>query len=250
MSRDGAAATLITSAGLSPSRSVVVIAADGVVLGKASKGFTLTGGGIGEYAVRTAIFGAANVTVTGNMAIGNFGFGFVDDNTTGFGNEFNNNWAIGNGETAFESNGATGLRGNVAIKNAIGLDVGSNIAGADFVRSNMAVGNVTGFLVRGEPDFFGNAALGNRDPGVEISTGSPLLEKSSVFGNDPPGVAPSTNCGVRQTGSGAAQTSGFYFGAATSGADPADDECDDGSGTLGAVSFSTKEIKVSVKAMK
>jgi hypothetical protein len=251
---EGAATTVLDAAGANV--SAVVITASGARLGKAKKGFTVTGslrGGVafapqvtgttvaGCRAVRNALgFGgkAGGNTLVGNVAEANTGDGFA---FTGGRTTFTACRATGNEGSGFTTDGeASVLKGCVASANA---EDGFRLQGSGTVLTN-SVGNGNRVGLRASDVglvLTTNSFLGNTDAGIVVTAPNVTITNSNVFGNGAAGG----NCGVTTAGNGSANLDGVCFGAPTGpGDDPADDVC---SGAITVIQVIEKVIKITPK---
>jgi hypothetical protein len=251
---EGAATTVIDAAGANV--SAVAITASGARLGKAKKGFTITGSlrsgvafapqvtgatVIGCRAVKNGLgFGgkAGGNVLIGNVAEANAGEGFV---FTGGRTTFTGCRATGNDASGFTTDGeANLLKGCVASANA---EDGFRLQGSRTVLTNsVANGNKVG-LRASQPDLVltTNSFLGNADAGIVVTAPNVTITDSNVFGNGAVGG----NCGVTTAGAGTADLDGVCFGAPTGpGDDPADDVC---SNAVTVIEIIEKVIKITPK---
>ena len=258
-STDGAATTVIDASGAN--LNAVGIEANGVKLGKAKKGFTVTG------SARIGVFVglATDVTVTGIRAVRNdIGFGSKSSGlafrtnvaeanaSDGFvfsgGCSFTACRATANGGNGFALSGDDG--GHVVkscVASANGEDGFRIFADGSTLNKSVANGNNVGLRIGAAsiPGQLGtNAFLGNRAAGVVVTAPNVTLTKSNIFGNGNDG----TNCGVSVAGSGTVTLDKICFGAPTGpGDDPADQTC---GGTGGEIEIGTileKVITISPK---
>ena len=231
---EGAATTLIDAKGASFG---IAIDASGTRLGKAKKGFTVTGAtsvGVivgpqttdvvvsGVRAVRNRLgFGskASGLTFKGDIAEANgtAGFSFTGNAITITGSR-----ATGNGEEGFAISGnASVLKADVASANG---GAGFQLFGdGDTLTGSVAAGNDVGLAAGGSSLVAtGNSFLGNVTAGVVVVAAGTTISKSNVFGNGATGG----NCGVTTAGSGTVTLDEICFGAPTGpGDDPADQVC-------------------------
>jgi len=266
-SRAGAGATVLDAGGALV--NVVQILANGVVFGRAKKGFTLTGGGdndglriqnatgvkvAGNVALSNAIagftiFGGSGHMLTGNLASGNGDAGFSLDDF-GAGHILTGNLAIANASLGFTF-GGTGhlLTGNMASANTMN---GFNFSGTGHqLRGNVAAGNaVDGFLVTDTTGILlsANAIHGNGRRGIRLSNnGTATISGNNIYGNDPTGIW----CGLLNGSGNAIVAENNFWGAATGpGADPADDVCNTGAGSSTTTApLAPKEVKGKAKPL-
>lgn len=247
---EGAATTLIDAGGAN--LITVRISANGVLFGKAKKGFTLARSGVfgvlvdvdsagvvvsgvravnnrtgfaskGPVVVRNSVaeandengfsLGGPGSIVTGCRATGNTLSGFA---IGGNGSVLKTNVATANGEAGFDLQGdAIALTGSVAAGNALGLRVGEG----------------SGYTLTG------NSFLGNASTGALVISSDVTITKSNIFGNGSGG----TNCGVTTAGGGAVTLDKVCFGAPSGpGDDPADAIC----GAIAVQEIVEKVIKI------
>lgn len=275
VSRDGAEVTLLDAAGLT--QSVVHILgpqANGTVLGKVNKGFSLLNGGDSGLLIDDT---SQTVRVQGNIAsANNTGFDISGAGGIGTGTTVRvlDNIAEGNGD-GFSLSGTFNLmQHNRAVDNS---GAGFVVAGSGHtVKQNVAVQNDNGFeptLSTGmthpfapPSGFTQNAAIANATAGVSIQTSDALgvnisLDKSNLYGNGDP----NNNCGLAIDNEDANLSdimavafTGDYWGASTGiGANPADTAggtCTGGPGasavTLSTVSPAVKEFGIAQKPLK
>ncbi len=255
----GPAATVLDAGGAP--RHAICLAADGIVLGKGKKGFTVTGAGnaFAGVFVGTSLFDATTraVAVHGNRALGN-GFGFLvagagailagnessGARQAGFyvlapGSVLTGNRAFANDGIGFGTSG-TGIgaggvgvimRKNVATANA---DAGFRlrVGGAHLVGNVASANGTDGFDVfdGSGHELRGNAALGNRRYGIGVeSFGAATVEGGTIAGNG--ATSTGANCGLANASPTTVTARGVYWGAASGpGDDPADAACNAGSG--------------------
>lgn len=251
---EGAATTVIDAAGAN--LDAVVVTASGARLGKAKKGFTITGslrGGvafapqvtgatvIGCRSVRNRIgFGgkARGNLLVGNVAEANAGEGYV---FTGGATTILGCRATGNDATGFTVDGdANVLKGCVASANA---EDGFRLQGSGTVLTgSVANGNQVGLRASDVGLVITtNSFLGNTDAGVVVTAPNVTITNCNVFGNGAVGG----NCGVTTAGVGSANLDGVCFGAPTGpGDDPADAVCSDAVTVLEIIE---KVIKITPK---
>jgi len=250
---EGAATTVIDAAGTN--LDTIVITASGARLGKAKKGFTLTGSlrsgvafapqvtgatVIGCRAVRNTLgFGgkAGGNVLIGDIAEANTGDGFI---FTGGRMTFTACRATGNDGSGFTTDGdANVLKGCVASANA---DDGFRLQGEGTVLTgSVANGNQVGLRASDVGLVITtNSFLGNTDAGIVVTAPNVTITNSNVFGNGTGGG----NCGVQTAGAGSANLDGVCFGAPTGpGDDPADEIC----GTITVLEIIDKVIKITPK---
>lgn len=163
VSRLGAAATVIHAGG-APAE-VVDIDAGGTVLGKSQKGFTLTGSGNS----RGLDSAAANLTIAGNVAVGNGSHGM---RISGDGLVLTGNQAVANGASGFQLDGArdVAVTGNVANGNA---SDGFDQVNRGTFASNTAIANGGAGFSQQDDDvtYRSCTALGNGGAGFEVNQG-------------------------------------------------------------------------------
>ncbi len=257
----GASATVLDAGGAP--RHAICLAADGVVFGKAKKGFTVTGAGnaFAGVFVGASIFDTTTrgVKVGGNRALGN-GFGFLVAGVAAVltGNEsigavqagfyvlapgavLAGNRALGSGGIGFGTSG-TGMgaggadvimRRNVATANA---DAGFRLrVGGAHLAGNVASANgQDGFdvLDGSGHDLRDNQALGNRRFGIGIELGaSATVEGGTLGGNG--ATVDGGNCGLANASATAVTARGVFWGTTSGpGDDPADAACNSGPGSV------------------
>jgi len=284
-SRAGAGATVLDAGGAAA--SVVAVLADKVTFGQVKKGFTLTGGQDGLNIDLTLLpgprTGTEKVRVAGNLATANSNIGFLVDGPrhllnanlaigngafgfriigtdfgTGLGTDLvlTGNWAVGNTEDGFavsgEVDGRITLAANTASSNGF---AGFFLDGADFeLRANVATANaLAGFDVRGHGhSLIGNAAIGNRGPGISgVGDGEATVTimRNNIYGNDPV-----DNCGLNNQIGGnpipIVATNNFWGAASGPGADPADQICNSGAGSvITSAPVASKEVSIRSKPL-
>lgn len=256
---EGAATTVIDANGAN--LNAVTIAADGVKLGKAKKGFTVTG----SARIGVAVGFATDVTVSGIRAVRN-GTGFGSKSSglvfranvaeaneadgfvfTGGGCSFTACRATANGANGFALSGDGG--GHVVkscVASANGEDGFQIFADGSSVNKSVGNGNDVGLRIGGAsiPGQLGtNAFLGNHTAGVIVTAPNVTITKTNVFGNGSNG----TNCGVTVAGAGTVTLDKVCFGAPTGpGDDPADLTCG-GAGGIEILEILKKALAVSPK---
>jgi hypothetical protein len=234
---------------------VITGLAGGGEFGKPGKGFTVTN--TGSELGSSIMIDATNVTVAGNqvvssMFLSEIGIGTVNADETVL---IEGNQVFGWGNAGIETEGAgKTIRGNQVSKNC---GRGIEALGTSVVVGNVASGNGTigGVLLQGAGGFcrgigssgiavnapgtvvLGNAAYGNHT-GIEVgSTFAGTIRKNNLVAND--------MCGLRNEGVVGLQAPNTYWGAATGpGAAPADDVCNENSGTTTVTPFATKPFTV------
>jgi hypothetical protein len=236
-SEQGALTTIIDAGGRSS--TTVLIAADGVVLGKPGRGFTVTRAGVGIG----FDLGVGDATIAGNHARANQWAGFA---IFGRGHRVTRNLATDNGHAGFTVYAASPADGHVLSGNiAVGSELGFEIQGAGAVISgNVASENTyAGFAVHfGPHTFTGNSAVGNQGYGIWSALLYPgtVFTKSNIYGNDPSG-----NCGLANGTGGAMDAHGNFWGVASGpGPAPADQVCNTGSSTTTTLPVATREFTV------
>ncbi len=261
VSRDGAGSTVIDAGGQFPANYIAVnLAADGAVLGKRGKGFTIRNGTIGVH-VDAGISGA---DVQGNVAECSAGFVVGScESFTGLaeGTTLKANTSAPDSMVGFYVlDESAVLSGNLA-KGSLGYGFAVLGSADTTITKNLAVdGYGPGFLVSfatTAPAFRKNAAIGNLDAGLYVSglgsvATSMTIEKNSFFGNGTRPHYPPANCGIVIQNSGAqmltVNAGGNYWGAASGpGADPADTAggtCSAGVISLNVPDWAETEIRV------
>jgi hypothetical protein len=205
VSRDGAGATAIDGGGAPV--DLIRLSADGVVLGKKSKGFTIA------HAPGLGVHGSANdVRMEGNLLVDTLG-ALVE----GTGTVVKGNWCVGSGIFEITGEGSE-VTGNLVI--ASHFSPAFRFSGPDTtVSKNLAVGNGGGFEVNADLSLSSIASIGHLEHGVRAS-GAASITKSSFFGNGRSGFG--FNCGVGTLAMVAVNASGDFWGAPTGpGPDPA-----------------------------
>lgn len=274
-STGGAGATVID---VPPTVSLGVrIQADDVVFGKKARGFTISGGfGVMQVDVgfdRASIagnritggvstglaMGGNDHAIVGNSAVGNGGAGFVLGGVASTGFRVSKNLAAENGQQGLNIRGrGFKVSGNVASNNGgAGFSVFYDaFAPAAAVTGNVAAGNGDkGFILGtaaalpGTPVARRNAAIGNRRGGIFMSGSGVRVEDSNIFGNgslpDVAGAGGLLNCGIISGLPTPVVAENDYWGASTGpGADPADEVCVKGAGSIDASPFATAAFNV------
>jgi hypothetical protein len=245
-SRDGAAATVIDGDGQVVSTvSLVGAGATGASFGATQAGFTVRGGqGAGVFVEIDAL----NARVTGNLAEGNAGDGFI---VVGNGARVTSNRAIGNAGNGIQLSGDDQLAtDDVANGNTMSGFLVLFGAGVQ-VQKCVASGNVAaGFTATlADAAFRSVAAVGNGADGLFFDGATGSVTLSSFAGN---ARIAGTNCGVTNNSGQTLATTSVYWGAATGpGADPADLACVSGAGSvLTTTPFKTGEIKIRPKPLR
>ena len=200
-SRDGAGATLLTGGGAVT--DVVLVSANGVSLGGAKHGFTVTGSaGLSADGVDVA---ADGVRIEGNLLVANASSGV---RVFGAAPQVVGNQAIGNGTTGFDLEDATEavVAANLSIANDTGFELGSgnratgNLAArselsgfsldgtGNSLLASASLGNLAG-AVLGGPDnrLEGNVLAGN-GRGIEILNAGSVVRGNAILGNTGVGV--------------------------------------------------------------
>lgn len=242
-STGGAGVTIVDAQGLE--NNTVRITANGARFGKKGKGFLLTG------AVQTGLsissLSYSEVRMEGNRAQGNGQAGFKiqgDDHILA------NNEAVENGTIGFQILGGTNItvKGNVASGNG---EAGFDLAGHDsIITKNVATGNAAEGFVIGSAvlvdggsghQFERNLAVANTGPGVSVNIAEGVvITDNSLFANDAAG----NNCGLENDSGSPLAAPNNYWGTATGpDIDPADALCET-DGSIDAIPFATKPIKV------
>lgn len=235
-STGGAAATLIRK--VSVPSGAVDITASNAKFGKVSRGFTIKlPGGVNSTGV--SVINSSGVVVSGNVLTGpiNIGIG-----VTGSDPQIRDNRVI-----CSSSSGGIGVLlltgpGARIDRNSVeGCGQGYVGAGAGMVLTrNLAIDSATsGFNLGDFASFTKNAAIGNRQQGLVLNSGSTpgVLTGNAFIGNGTFG-----NCGISNNSGTTVTATGNYWGAPTGpGADPADQACD-GVGSLTVTApFSTTD---------
>lgn len=261
VSRDGAGSTVIDAGGQFVANYIAVnVVADGVVFGKRGKGFTVRNARIGIN-VNPDV---ADAVVQGNIA--ECDIGFLAGSCAGTG------MAVGTvlkGNTAlppaivgfFVYDDSAVVSGNLA-KATLGGGFAVLMGSATVVTKNLAVdGFGRGFTVApgtaSPPAFSRNAAIGNLDAGLFVSSPGAIaaemtIEKNSFFGNGTRPQYEPLNCGLVIQNQGAqpltVNADGNYWGSESGpGVNPADAAgggCIAGAATMNLTEWATKEIRV------
>jgi nitrous oxidase accessory protein NosD len=234
-SEEGAAATIIDAGG---STSMIIVAsADGAVIGKPGRGFTVSRGGIGIVTnyVRDAL-------IAGNHARNNAFGGFV---ISGRGVRVTRNVATANGNYGFAIYGTgdgVAVHDNVASGNPIGFDVQGDHSS---IMGNLATANSeAGFGINFGPHIvMGNSAIANDGVGIWVQVlYDTSLAKNNFYGNDPV-----NNCGLRNTTRGPVDARDNFWGApGEPGDDPADRACDEGTSSTNTAPAATRAFGMNV----
>lgn len=237
-SLEGAATTLIDVG--NADLDGIAINANGVRVGKAKKGFTVSrGGGSGVFIDP----GVTGITVSGVRAVSNGRAGFA---SKGSGLTLQGNVAEAAGLDGFIFTGTnvtiTGCRATGNAANGFTIKGSGNILKADVATANGVTGfdfagdalTLTGSVASGNGSLglrvaqssnltlTGNSFFGNADAGVLVLSPDVILSKSNIFGNGSTGA----NCGVNTAGAGSVTLDKICFGAPTGpGNDPADAVC-------------------------
>jgi hypothetical protein len=218
----GAAVTIIEGLPSDQFSSNVVISHDGVVFGRESGGFTITGGNQNGLVIDQqslgSIFGIVlqhNIVVAGNVDLGDksgfvfHGLNFVDvacpvpscRATAQI--MFSGNQAINNPGGGFSvtvglfHGGPITLQGNLASGGGTGFEVDTGSQNESFeagsaqsvqLLGNVAVHNVAGFSANVPGQIVGNTAAGNSEFGFLVVPGGAPFRDNSAIGNDGPGA--------------------------------------------------------------
>jgi nitrous oxidase accessory protein NosD len=246
LSRDGATATVLDAGG--NTLDAVAISANGVTLGGAKKGFTITdadGNGV------TISNGLAHVAVIGNRTIANTGDGvLISDGTAS--NLVSGNISLGN-NIGFEVHGANhSVVGNAApasTRDGFRVEGNSSLLTGNIASDNGFYG--VNVISNSSAAIVQNSVLSNTRFGILINSNSTAtIKQNNIFGNNEKAVAAFgtngvTNCGVANASAGTLTLSGNYFGAATGpGVDPADKIVNFLGSSTTNTSFAIKEIKL------
>jgi hypothetical protein len=202
--------------------TAVRITANGVVFGRPSHGFTLTGS---KRNAGLAIGAAKGVIVAGNISSRNAsGFSIF-----GTRNVIKHNVAVGISGSGFDINGTA----HTVWKNtAVGTGDGFAVHGSGHMLTyNVSNGNVSGYSLFGNASLKHNSAIGNTDAGIRFEPGSQgNVSHSNIFGNGDQILsisAPYYNCGLlNRSGQSITAIGNFWGEASGPGADPADAVCD------------------------
>jgi hypothetical protein len=241
LSEAGAGATVIDGAGNAP--TLVEIAADGVVFGRANQGFSLTRSGPNQLQGALEVKALSGVSIAGNTTAHNTGIGF---SVEGGSHALSDNRAT-DSYLGFLIVGGSSLARNLSASNDFGVQIeGQGIElRDDVVAANRFVGLV---VVTGSTDVLLSRVqvLGNGGRG--IVTGAPLvLRGGRIVGND----AGDMNCGVEVATGGALDAEAVFWGAATGpGDDPADFVCAETGTTLDTDPPAKKAGKVKLKPLR
>jgi hypothetical protein len=226
ISEAGAAATWLD--GASGVRTVVEIAASGVVFGLRGRGFTVTGAApaVGDGALETAP-ATQGVTIAGNVIAENGGMGVL---LLGSLHRLADNRASASAYASFRIDAP----GTAMERNQGGDDASFEVTVADVsFEDDVAIGGIVGFNLIVDAaettrcvrcSVFGAVISGFRTTGTLVLTGG------HVVGNGTNG----SNCGVVLYGADAAlDAEGAYWGAAAGpGPDPADVVCAENGGAI------------------
>jgi len=234
----------------------VDVAADGVTFGVAGGGFTLVGGQFEGLNVT----GQTNLRISGNIASGSPGSGFVVI-STGY-VEMTDNIAHGNASAGFVIGSALEssrviLRNNQSYGNNEGIssstygrheiaynEVSNNASRGisvdftpAFIHHNLVTGNGIGIasnswspdrLPSAGPVLFRNSVIGNTRFGIFVTPGPvrTVVKENNFFGNGVSSGEFFTNCGLANFTGETLNAVNSYWGAATGpGAEPADVAC-------------------------
>lgn len=269
-STGGAAVTIIDATG---SQTALRISASDVVIGRRNRGFTIAGGTDGLLAQNTArlhiednvfrgnSFSAVSMNgdghmVTGNVAVGNTGNGFIIGGVTSVGVSTVENVASDNGQAGFTLRGVRmRATGNVAGDNG-GAGFSVFYESADNIFSgNVASGNGDkGFILGSAAGVVGavarrNAAIANVRGGIFIAGDGVRVTQSNLFGN---GILPDVaqaggrlNCGlVNQLPRTILADNNFWGSAAGPDVDPGDEACNKGAGAIDVTPFATRPFTI------
>lgn len=263
-SSGGAAVTIIDGGG--GNRDAIRFTASGARLGRAKKGFTITGttgNGVTMASDVAGIVVEGNLVEKTNSAILTAGLGghvvqgnVLPANTlgVGLGGEANgtvarSNLAIANTSDGFTAGGLGDQRfeGNVALGNDFGFS--AQLFDQSTVAGGAAIGNRQGVFAGGGTTYTlsGLAVLANVEAGVHNqNTTTMSITTSNFVGNGAKNFG-GGNCGTITEANPLAAI-GNFFGAATGpGADPADLACGGGLGATTVDPVATKPFKIKTK---
>lgn len=236
-STDGAAATVLEAGGADVRG--VLIAVNGVVLGKKRHGFTIS------HSRREGLMLDANtsdVTVVGNVAIRNGSNGNDAFFVQGSGHTVSDNVASDNARSGFGIHGSGHMvSDNVAHSNLQGFEVTTGI-----FTGNAVIGNrFHGFVVNGsDVEIRRNLIVGNGNLGIRAGS-NVVITENNIFGNDTLEV----NCGLaNQSGTSLAAPNNFWGAPSGPGPDPADAVCNDVGLTTIVDPVAPKAFHISVQA--
>jgi hypothetical protein len=247
VSRDGAAATVIDG-GKAGFRDTVRLSADGALIGKKNKGFTITGAGTAAAGLNVV---ANGTTVAGHVFVDNPFAGVLvsgSRNLITASRSFPRNGGgfVLTGEDNTISESAASSTAGAA---AIGFSINGN---RNTVRGVLATGNAVGIGLLGTGHVVsGSVAVRNTITGVDVAgTGSSaVVTKTTIHSN---GGTLTANCGLFVSAmNGSAVATGNFWGASTGpGPDPADEVCIAQNGTATTTPFATKEHKTPTKPLR
>ena len=267
----GAVATIIDATG---AQAAIRIGASDVVIGRRNRGFTVTGGTDGLILQNLArahiednvftgnLFSAISMNgdghmVTGNAAINNTGNGFIIGGVASTDNTVMANVATGNGQAGFSLRGdRMRTTGNVAGDNGgAGFSVFYDHSPNNVFTGNVSAGNRDkGFILGTGAGVVGavvrrNAAVGNLRGGIFMAGNGVQVTQSNIFGN---GILPDVaqpggllNCGVISGLSvNVVADNNFWGFAGGPDADPGDQACAKGTGTIDTTPFATRPFTI------
>jgi parallel beta-helix repeat protein len=191
------------------------------------------------------VVNGADHRVTENLATENTGAGYF---IQGSGHVITRNVANNSGGAGFSFDG-TGF--TITSNSAGASGTGFMIFGtAHIVRGNVASGNLGyGFDIGVSPGgitLTRNAARGNTDAGIHITAVAVVTDNDIYGNNETPSFLGFTNCGLLNESGAAVTATNNFWGAPTGpGANPADDVCDSGGGSVTTTApFAAAEIPV------
>jgi hypothetical protein len=238
-SEEGAAATIIDagSRGHADFIEAIRVVADGVVIGKPGKGFTLARANHG-----LAFDDVTGATIAGNHATRNLTGFFI----IGRGHRVTRNLATENRDRGFFVYAGADPFGHTVSGNVVtGSKVGFDIQGFGHVISgNVASANTdAGFSLNfGPHTFTGNSAIGNDGPGIwSFSLHATTITRNNIHGNDPSG-----QCGLRNTTGGTVLAPSNFWGAASGPGDPVNGVCDEGTSVTITAPAAARDFAVNV----